>query len=216
MATIGLIAMSAKPFHAGHDGLVRWAAKENDEVHLYVSLSDRMRPGELPILGSDMEQIWKRFIEPSLPGNVRVTYGGSPVRNVYEDIGEANEAGDTEDIFTIYADPEDLAQNFPEKSLDKYAGNLFHNGQIILKPIERTQTVNVSGTKMRQFLSTGDKKGFIANLPKEIDREAVWNILSAPKAPAAPAKKPAAKKLTSTKVRGEALIRDFVSRYLKG
>ena len=59
---IGLIAMSAKPFHAGHDGLVRMAAGECDAVHLYVSLSDRKRPGEIPILGSDMQIIWTRYI----------------------------------------------------------------------------------------------------------------------------------------------------------
>jgi ATP sulfurylase len=176
MSTIGLIAMSAKPFHAGHAGLISWAAKENDEVHLYVSLSDRKRPGELVILGSDMEQIWKKYIEQSLPKNVRVSYGGSPVANVYKELGEANESGSS-DEFTIYADPEDLSQNYPEKSLDKYAGNLYHNGQIILKPIQRSQTVNVSGTKMRQYLAVGDKESFVANLPTNIDRDAVWELL---------------------------------------
>jgi hypothetical protein len=123
-----------------------------------------------------MEQIWKNYIEQILPKNVRVTYGGSPVANVYKELGEANESG-SNDEFTIYADPEDLSQNYPEKSLDKYAGNLYHAGKIILKPIQRSQTVNVSGTKMRQFLATGDKDSFIANLPAKIDKDEVWNIL---------------------------------------
>ena len=47
MANIGLIAMSAKPYHAGHDGLVRWAANENDIVYLFVSLSDRNLPSKV-------------------------------------------------------------------------------------------------------------------------------------------------------------------------
>ena len=55
MKTIGLVPMSAKPYHTGHDGLVRIAASENDEVLLFVSISDRKRPGEMPLLGSDMK-----------------------------------------------------------------------------------------------------------------------------------------------------------------
>jgi len=176
MANIGLIAMSAKPYHAGHDGLVRWAAGENDEVYLYVSLSDRKRPGEIPILGKDMATIWSSLIEATLPGNVKVEYGGSPISKIYKQLENANQG--SEDTFTIYSDPVDIAQSYPENSLKKYAGNLFANDQIILKPIERSMTVNVSGTKMRQYLATGDKQNFIANLPSEIDGEAVWNILS--------------------------------------
>ena len=41
--------MAAKPYHAGHDGLVRIAASENDEVLLFVSTSDRTRKGEMCI-----------------------------------------------------------------------------------------------------------------------------------------------------------------------
>lgn len=206
MATVGLIAMSAKPYHAGHDGLIRWASRENDVVHLYVSLSDRRRPGELPIMGSDMEHIWKTQIEKSLPKNVVIVYGGSPVGNVYKELGEANESGST-DEFTIYADPEDLTQNYPEKSLDKYVGILYRAGQIILKPIERARTVNVSGTKMRQYLSTGDKDSFIANLPKTIDGEEVWNVLSN-RAVSTEETKPTKKKRTTKKaLQGEALLR---------
>lgn len=174
---IGLIAMSAKPYHAGHDGLVRWASKENDKVYLYVSLSDRKRPGEIPILGTDMQLIWHEQIEPSLPDNVNVTYGGSPVANVYKNLGDANDNA-SDDVFQIYADPEDLTQNYPEKSLIKYCGNLYANGQIILKPIERSQTVNVSGTKMRKYLSSGDKASFISNMPDSIDGASVWDILT--------------------------------------
>ena len=45
---IGLVPMAAKPYHAGHHALVTAAAKENDKVLLYISLSDRKRKGELP------------------------------------------------------------------------------------------------------------------------------------------------------------------------
>jgi hypothetical protein len=175
---IGLVAVSGKPLHAGHVGLIQIAASENDIVKLFVSTSDRKRPGELPILGSDMLRIWKEHLEAIMPENVEITYGGSPIANIWKVLGEANESGNADDTFTVYADPDDLATNFPEKSLNKYAGNLWNNKKIILKPIQRTQTVDVSGTKMRSYLSTGDKASFIKNLPAGVDGEAIWNILS--------------------------------------
>lgn len=195
MTTIGLIAGSFKPFHKGHYALVRMASQENDEVHLFVSLSDRKRKGEFPVVGSDMERIWRDVLEPILPGNVAVTYGGSPVGNVYEELGLANEA-QSQDTFTIYADPQDLSQNFPEKSLNKYAGYLWTNGQINLSPIERTQTAGVSGGKMRQYLASGDKQSFLANVPEGADGEAMWRILS-------------------RSVTGESLLREFITRAIR-
>ena len=64
---IGLIPMAAKPYHAGHHALVTAAAGENDEVILYISLSDRKRKGEVPIYGADMQTVWKEEIEKILP-----------------------------------------------------------------------------------------------------------------------------------------------------
>lgn len=207
MNNIGLIAGSYKPYHAGHDGLVRWAARENDEVHLFVSLSDRKRPGEVPILGSDMEKVWKNYIEPTLPKNVTVHYGGSPVRSLYDMLSAANES-DSEDTFTIYSDPTDIAQNYPETNLLKYVGNLYNDGKIILKPIERTSTVNVSGTKMRQYIETGDRSSFISMLPKTVDGNGIWNILCATASVTS-------KKVARKKKKNESLVREFVSCYVK-
>lgn len=199
--------MSGKPVHAGHWGLIMMASKKCAEVHLYVSTSDRSRPGEITILGSDMQKIWSEQLEPKLPKNVVVTYGGSPVANVYKELGDANEVGNEGVIFLIFSDPEDAAKNFPEKSLIKYAGNLWTNKQIKLMPIERTQTVNVSGTKMREYLASGNKAAFVANLPIEVDRDAIWNILSQSVATATPVKKAPKKKKVATT---EMLLRTYV------
>lgn len=198
--------MSGKPVHAGHWGLIMMASKKCAEVHLYVSTSDRSRPGEITILGSDMQKIWSEQLEPKLPNNVVVTYGGSPVANVYKELGDANESGSS-DVFFIFSDPEDAAKNFPEKSLIKYAGNLWANKQIKLMPIERSQTVNVSGTKMREYLASGNKAAFVANLPIEVDRDAIWNILSQSVATATPIKIAPKKKVTKS----ETLVRRYVS-----
>lgn len=176
---VGLIAMSGKPVHAGHYRLIEIAAKENDEVLVFVSTSDRKRPGELIIKGDDMLKIWKLYIEPSLPNNVTVEYGGSPIRKVWETLGEANEEG-SDDTYVIYSDPEDMQNNFPPGSFEKYAPDLYNRRQIVLEPIHRSSTINISGTKMRSFLVKGEMEEFIDHLPKPVQghgRE-IWNILS--------------------------------------
>ena len=38
---VGIVAGSFKPYHAGHHAMVEKAAKENDKVELFVSLSSR-------------------------------------------------------------------------------------------------------------------------------------------------------------------------------
>ena len=103
---IGLVPMAAKPYHAGHDGLVRLAANECDAVKVFVSTSDRKRPGEIPIYGEDMHSVWTKFIEPSLPGNVEVYYVTVPVTAVYKELEKA-EADESLDTFVIYSDSED-------------------------------------------------------------------------------------------------------------
>ena len=54
---IGLVPMSAKPFHEGHMFLIRKAIDECKKVIVYVSISDRSRKGEITIFGEDMKYI---------------------------------------------------------------------------------------------------------------------------------------------------------------
>ena len=90
---IGIVPMSAKPFHAGHNALIKFAAghelleplvklgfaeQENDQVNVYVSYSSRgvkkrtrkgvkyedPIPGEAPVFGKDMEYIWDNILTP--------------------------------------------------------------------------------------------------------------------------------------------------------
>lgn len=190
--------MSAKPYHAGHDGLVSLASKENDEVHLYVSLSDRDE-----VSGDAMKKIWQEHIQPSLPANVNVVYGNSPVRLSYEDIGNADK-NSSNDTFLIYSDPTDAATNFSDNSLQKYAPNLFKSGRVKTRPVKRTSTINISGTKMRGFIANNDKVSFLKYMPKKIDGNAIWNILLSMK----PEKKKAKRK-------NEALLRSFIRNVLR-
>lgn len=163
---IGLVPMAAKPYHAGHDGLVRLAAKENDAVMLFVSTSDRARSGELRVSGDTMQNIWWDFIEPTLPSNVTPDYGGIPVSKVYAELEKA-ESNDSTNIYVIYSDEEDILK-YTDENLQKVAPRLFANGQIKRRSVSRSETVQVSGTEMRELIEDGDLVGFVALLPPAI------------------------------------------------
>jgi nicotinic acid mononucleotide adenylyltransferase len=173
---IGLIGLSAKPYHIGHHCIIDQASKDNDKVIVFVSLSDRKRKGEPTILGTDMRKIWHHHIKELMPANCELVFGGSPIRQIYSFLGEANEKF-SEDEYWIYGDPNDIAQNFPETALNKYANVLYNNGQLFLSAMPRSTTVDISGTQMREFLMWGDKVSFLSYLPRGMDGDAVWDIL---------------------------------------
>jgi len=205
VARIGLVPMSAKPYHAGHDGLVRIAAKDNDKVVVFVSETNRDY-----ISGEGMMRVWKELIEPTLPSNVEVVYGGSPVGHAFKVIGDADQAG-SQDTFNVYSDPDDASRM---ATLPKYAPNLMANKQVNLVGVDRTATVNVSGTQMRQWFDAGDKEQFTKHLPKGVDGERYWDTLQATKLDKPEpkgTKKPKAKK----PVQGEGLLRSYVREVLK-
>jgi hypothetical protein len=170
MKRYGLIAMSAKPYHKGHHAAVEKASLECDEVRLFVSLSDRTRPGEV------------------------VEYVKVPVASAYDFAGRLDVSGDDVEV-VFYADQEDLDKNFPDAKMTKYFPRLAAEGLIQRSPTARL----FSGTKMRQFLANGDSKGFESMLPDGIDKEAVWELLSAGAAKPVASKPKAAKKKKSPK-----------------
>ena len=118
---IGLIPMSAKPYHLGHHMLVELAAlgalgeelvdeaPENDLVLVFISYSSRGTkssrgrevavPGETPVFGRDMEYIWEELLIPNLelPSNVmlRTPRDGapkSPIKGVFDVLDAVHEA----------------------------------------------------------------------------------------------------------------------------
>ena len=194
---IGLLPVSAKPYHAGHDGLVRIASNENDSVLLFVSTTDRARSGELRVSGDTMQTIWWDYIEPTLPQNVTPDYGGIPVAKVYAELETAEAEGST-DTYVIYSDEEDILK-YTDKALNKSAPNLFANGQIERRGISRSETVQVSGTEMREFLEDNDAVGFTALLPPAIQKNGkeIFDMLQ-------------------DEIVGESLLRRYVKTILEG
>jgi len=181
---VGLVPISAKPYHAGHHALVRAASKENDKVMLFVSVSDRLRRNEFPIYGDDMLRVWKEELEKIMPENVEIEYGGSPVRKVYEELGNANDLLER-DTYTVYSDPEDTAKNYSEAALQKYCGDLRSSGQCRLAAEENPAaftrgigTPDISGTAVREMLKAGDIESFSRVMPTGVDIENIFSILT--------------------------------------
>lgn len=174
---IGLLALSAKPYHNGHHTLVQRAAQDNDAVILFVSLTDRARPNEVLIRGKDMAIIWRDHLTNIMPGNVSPVYlvDESPVRRIYKVLGEADP--NAPDTYYIYGDPDDIAQNFSEDSIEKYLADLYGNGKLRFRRVERKDTVDISGTQMREWLQDGNMSDFIAHLPPGVDGQAIWTLL---------------------------------------
>jgi hypothetical protein len=204
---IGLVPMAAKPYHAGHHALVTAAAQENDEVLLYISLSDRKRKGELPIRGSDMQKIWSGQIEPILPGNVTPIYGGSPIQKVYEELITANEkavAGSLDNVYIVYSDPVDTAKNYSDASIQKYFPDAYAAGAVKFAAEENpgsftrgVGTPDVSGTAVREFIKCGDFESFEQSMPKDMDAQSAYDTLCPLR-------------------QNESYLRDFIIEIIKG
>tara|TARA_Y100000310_G_scaffold52712_2_gene48396 strand:+ start:2680 stop:4590 length:1911 start_codon:yes stop_codon:yes gene_type:complete len=182
---IGLIPVSGKPYHAGHHYLVERAAKENDEVVLFVSTSDRIRKGQFPVYGADMKRVWQEELERIMPANVTIEYGGSPVRKVYDMIGDACEIDEGQETYVVYSDPTDTALNYPPANREKYMQPLCDRGRVVFAAEENPEAFsrgkgspNVSGTAMRQALQDGDFEQFATSMPAGVNAQNVWNILT--------------------------------------
>ncbi len=180
---VGLVPISAKPYHRGHHVLVERAAQENDAVVVFVSVSDRRRRNEFPVMGEAMREVWNEELEPIMPSNVRIEYGGSPVRKVYELIEVACADGTTS-IFTIYSDVIDTAANYDSSSRVKYMSPLCEEGQVIfaaeVDPDAFTRglgTPDVRGEDVRSALAEGNFDVFAAAMPHNVNARAIFDTL---------------------------------------
>jgi hypothetical protein len=183
---VALVPISAKPYHKGHEYLIKKASAENDEVFVYVSTSDRCRKNEYKIFGKDMQKIWQAQIESSMPNNVFVSYGGSPVRKVYEHI-EIAALQKSEKTYTIYTDIPSLDSCYPIDRRKTNMSPLWNEGRVVfaaeLAPNEYMRGVgspNVKGEYVRRALEMKDYDGFASMIPDNLDKKFIWDILTKP------------------------------------
>lgn len=177
--TVGLLPMAAKPVHEGHWKLIEYASNNADKVYVFVSTKDRSRPDEIPIKGTTVWNIWDEMLSSHLPDNVDLVESGMPIGDVYKTLNDFIEKGvDIQDKIKIFTGNDDVS-NYPDKRLKKYrtAGL-----DVQISSLNRTgkESVNISGTKMREFLRDGNKEDFIKYVPHVLntkEKEQYYNVL---------------------------------------
>ena len=178
--TLGVVPMAGKPVHDGHWKLIQLASKENQTVIVYVSNKGRIKKGEYPITGAQMIEVWNDILSKYLPSNVSIKFVDSPPANVRYLLSDLNTDPEDAPVVKIYSDVEDI-QSYDVEELKLKYSDLYTDGKIQLRGVERTLTTNISGTKMREFLQNKDKQSFLNYLPQSLsssDKKTIWNILT--------------------------------------
>jgi|TARA_R110000851_G_scaffold31907_7_gene86036 cytidyltransferase-like protein len=185
---VGIVAGSFKPYHKGHHKMVEIACKENDVVHVIVSLSDRNRVDQASVSGKQMEKVWNDHLVHILPENAKenlnlLPVGQTPVRIAYEMLEDAAESNSS-NTFNIYSDPSDI-NRYNEKSLLNRMPKKFVEENIFRRPVSMTETHNVRGEDMRAWMTQRDKVSFLKALPEKLStpaKESIWYTLVGPDA----------------------------------
>jgi hypothetical protein len=164
-SSVAVIPMAAKPFHAGHDSLVRQAANDgNDSVVVLISTRGREE-----IKAEDMIPLWRDHYIPGLlrqySEKIVIRFSESPMRDatlIARDFANRRKSA----VVRIYGGIDSMGQSDAQQ---RVAAVLQKNPElsdrIIATDVSRSQTNNVSGTEMRHYASSGDAKSFMKNLP---------------------------------------------------
>ena len=170
---IGLVPGGFKPYHAGHDALIRAASAENDRVIVFYSTADRSRKGELPISGKNAARVMSEIVSATLPINVTLCEVKAPIGAVFEALISAEDLharSCADDTYTIYAGSDD-EKNFA--NIAKYAPRIVKEGHVRLFSLERgSDTPEISGTLMRKSLREGNVHLFSEGLPSTLKPKA--------------------------------------------
>ena len=182
------------------------ALDPNGRVLLFIGLGDRgpLKGESMQVVWTNYIEDHYERISP----NIHIEYGGGPVGKVLWLLKEANTIALSgmrpDNMFYIYSDPEDTQQYYLlptyskrnpsvelKSSPPKYSSelrNLDPAGVSFMgadDPERFTRggeggTVNISGTKMREYLESGNNTAFMAGLPGWMEdniKENVFQIL---------------------------------------
>jgi hypothetical protein len=169
---LGILTGKFKPPHAGHYKTILEIADTNDETHVFVSPRE-----EGGVTGAQAMKILKEYFKKR-PDIKIILADKSPVTSAYDFIEELGKSKKAESVdLRVYGLPVDLSRF---ASIDKFKGDI--------RSVEKKETSRpefetgskISGTLMRQFLKDDDKENFIKGLPKGVDKEAIWKIVTGP------------------------------------
>jgi len=174
--SIGIFVVAGKPVHAGHWQMINLVASECDEALIITSTAGR---DELP--AGVMIDAWKAVLEPQFHRDFpNATLVISPESPLALAVGKMRELKSMVSKFVFYSDDEDAQGKY---SLSKMTDTI--RDQSVIEKLEqravpRSQTVQISGTDVRKFLSSNDRQSFDRFVPQTLSsemREKYWKIL---------------------------------------
>lgn len=180
---LGLIPMSAKPFHAGHYHLVRKAVTECSSVKLFIGAGNRNKGSGKSISGEKMLYLWKVYFSRYMPekNNVSFVYEGVPVRNVYENL-ESLKSENSQIKVAVYSgnEIEKNGKTLIWNRYNKLINDPYWKDNLTFVSVKRGEegSPDISGTQMRSFLSGYRKEEFFKGLPDYLDNEQKLNIFN--------------------------------------
>ena len=154
--------------------VMKKASQECDKVVLIISLLDREN-----IMGVDMALIWRDHIIPTLPENVSTIFlESSPVARVYQILKLRDSDFSSDYKFRIYSDNEDIQKNYSNQSLINACPMIANTDIVECVGVPRSETIDITGTRMRHFIREGDFESFNKFMPKETNNKAIFEILA--------------------------------------
>lgn len=178
VSKIAVIPMAAKPYHAGHDSLVRKSIEDgNDSVVILVSTRGREE-----ITTEDMIPAWRDCYIPGLlkqyGTRLIIKFTDSPMRETVL-VARSFVLRGRDAVVRVYGGIDSSGMNEAQLRVDTILDknpDLKH--RVIAVGVKRSNTDDVSGTVMRQYASSGDSAAFMKNLPVWLtkqDKSKVWN-----------------------------------------
>ena len=175
--TIGIFVVAGKPVHDGHWKMIRRACA-CDEAIIITSSAGR---DELP--AGVMIDAWKAVLEPQFykdfSNATLIISSESPLSIA---VNKIRSLKDVVSQFFFFSDDEDAAGKY---SIDKITGMVkdpLAMEKFVQVPVPRSQTVQISGVQVRDFLTNNDHESFNMFVPQTLSEEMknkYWSILKA-------------------------------------
>jgi len=190
---IGIFPGAFKPPHLGHFQMISRAARDNDDVYIFISPKERegvTAEQSLAILSIYSKlipglhiKIAHKDVDPDTGEGIQAT----PVGHAYNLIERINrDVNANTYMVTVYAGTED--------DFNKRFGYLFNNpekygniGKIqagdASTPTPTTPELakygqdKLSASAMRQAIVDGDREAFLSGIPFGVDKEKIWRIV---------------------------------------
>lgn len=178
--SVGFFVVSGKPIHDGHWEMIKRAVEGCDEALIITSTAGR---DEIP--SGVMIDAWKEVLEPQFyrdyPNAILVITDESPAKLAAEKMRELK---DVVSKFVFFSDAEDARVKYAPERLHGLVRDPTAIKKLEQVAIPRSETVDVSGTKMREFLANDDQASFNKFAPRTLSPEMknkYWNILKGDK-----------------------------------